>query len=101
MQKIIFICAILILFKINYDIYFVETIRDSKLLELIKINQGTNQKLQDRNNILLEKISAMKGNNIALEARARYELNLVKRGETLLVLPDNYTFKLNKNQIKH
>ena len=56
-----------------------------------EINQQTviNQEFINRNNKMLLKISGLKGSSDALEARARSELNLIKRGEALVLLPGN------------
>jgi cell division protein FtsB len=97
MQKIIFSLAVIILIKLNYDFYLIDVNRYKNILNLIKNQQLNNINLQIRNNNLSDKISAVKGNNIALEARARYELNLIKKDEKLLILPNNYNFKLNKD----
>ena len=50
-----------------------------------------NQELITRNNKMQLKISGLKGSSDALEARARSELNLIKRGEVLVLLPGNDT----------
>ena len=48
-----------------------------------------NKELIDRNNKMQLKISGLKGSSDALEARARSELNLIKQGEVLVLLPGN------------
>jgi cell division protein FtsB len=96
MQKIIFLLAIILLTKINYDFYFSGLNRTKGVLNLIKHQQINNLNLQKRNNNQITKISAVKGDIVSLEARARYELNMVKKNEKLLILPGNYFFKVNK-----
>lgn len=105
MQKIIFLLGLILLTKINYDFYFSGINRSKELINLIKHQQVNNLNLQKRNNNQLLKISALKGDAISLEARSRYELNMVKKNEKLLILPGNYFFKVNKplkiNQSNH
>ena len=96
MQKIIFLLALILITKINYDFYFGGINRTKELTNLIKNQQINNLNLQQRNNNQMVKISALKGDNLSLEARSRYELNLVKKNEKLLILPGNYFFKVNK-----
>lgn len=52
------------------------------LQQQIASQQGSNQKLVDRNQVLKEEIIDLKSGTEALEERARNELGMVKQGET-------------------
>lgn len=91
MQKILFLvlCAIIAIFQ--YELWYGRGgIYDSKALEnSISQQEKTNQKLQDRNDLIVEHLQELKGSADLMEARARKELNLIKPNEMLVVLPDN------------
>ena len=63
--------------------------------DLAKIKTSINQQatldndLRDRNDMMEMKIAGLKGSTDSLEARSRNELNLIKPGETLVLLPGN------------
>ncbi|TXI93857.1 MAG: cell division protein FtsB [Neisseriales bacterium] len=91
MQKILFLvlCAIIAIFQ--YELWYGRGgIYDSKTLEnSISQQENTNQKLQDRNDLIIEHLQELKGSADLMEARARKELNLIKPNEMLVVLPDD------------
>lgn len=91
MQKILFLvlCAIIAIFQ--YELWYGRGgIYDSKTLEnSISQQENTNQKLQDRNDLIVEHLQELKGSADLMEARARKELNLIKPNEMLVVLPDD------------
>lgn len=98
MQKIIFLCLVSLLVVLTYQLkYGLGGYLDNQRLKIQIIKQGkTNLELSNRNNMELIKIEGLKGSSDSLEARARYELNLVKSGELLVLLPGNYAIKSNK-----
>lgn len=55
--------------------------------KMIAAQKKDNLTLYQRNEMMELKIAALKGSNDSIEARARYELNMVKPGETLVLLP--------------
>lgn len=97
MQKILLICLLLVLVVFNLQLHHGHGGMDEDNGVRNKINQQTavNNELAARNQMVLIKIEGLKGSTDAMEARARYELNLVKPGEILVKLPMN-----NLNQIK-
>ena len=96
MQKILlilFLCIVVIFIEqLNYGNGGYQN--NQMIIKQITKQQTINEELINRNSLLEMKIAGIKGSTDALEARARYELNLVKPGETLVVLPENYTIKV-------
>ncbi|HLX53803.1 MAG TPA: septum formation initiator family protein [Aquella sp.] len=61
-------------------------------LQIIKqINKQTvlNRDLSERNNRMVMQIAGLKGSADSIEQRSREELNMIKNGETLVMLPGN------------
>lgn len=98
MQKILFICliGIIILFQMQLRYGRGGYAADDKVKQQIAKARAANATLKDRNALLLLKISGLKGSDDSLEARSRHELNLIKPGETLVLLPGN-EISLSKN----
>ncbi len=96
MQKIlliIFLCIVAVVIEqLNYGNGGYQN--NQIIIKQITKQQAINEDIANRNSLLEIKIAGMKGSMDALEARARYELNLIKPGETLVVLPENYIIKL-------
>ena len=96
MQKILFLCLVGLLVLLPYELKYgrggyLDLMRIQKQIQTqAKVNEG----LANRNSMEQLKIEALKGSIDSIEARARYELNLVKPGETLVVLPGNYAVKV-------
>lgn len=91
MQKILFLVLSAIIAIFQYELWYGRGgIYDSKTLEnSISQQENTNQKLQDRNDLIIEHLQELKGSADLMEARARKELNLIKPNEMLVVLPDD------------
>jgi len=96
MQKIIFVSLMLLIALFVTDLKYGNggISEDQKTLQQIRQQSVVNESLITRNSMMELKISGLKGSLDALEARARYELNLIKPGETLVVLPGNYNIKV-------
>ncbi|MBY0380140.1 MAG: septum formation initiator family protein [Burkholderiales bacterium] len=96
MQKILFLCLIGVIVIFLYQLKHGNGgyADDVKLVKKIGIQTQLNESLYNRNSMLKMKIEGLKGSIDSLEARARYELNLVKPRETLVVLPGNYSIKV-------
>lgn len=96
MQKIILVCLILLIILFTSQLKYGSGgyIDDSSTVKQIGVQTLANESLANRNNMMEMNILGLKGSVDALEARARYELNLVKSGEILVVLPSNYTIKV-------
>ena len=96
MQKILFLCLVGLLVLLPYELKYGR----GGYLDLVRIKQqiqmqtSINNELVNRNSMEKMKIEGLKGSIDSLEARSRYELNLVKPGETLVVLPGNYAIKV-------
>lgn len=91
MQKILFLFLIAIIFIFQLERIYGGggDIDDGRVRnDIIKQNK-LNQDLINLNNQLIIKTSGLKGSSDAIEARARLELNMVKGGETLVLLPGN------------
>ncbi len=98
MQKIIFLCLIglLILFPLQLRYGRGGYEDDAKVKLQISRQLQNNLQIKERNNLALVRIDSLKGSRDALEARARFELNLIKPNETLLLLPGNDMIKKSK-----
>ncbi|MFN8770359.1 MAG: septum formation initiator family protein [Neisseriaceae bacterium] len=96
MQKIILICLILLITVFSYQLKYGSGgyADDKRIVNQIAMQLNLNESFINRNSLLEMKIEGLKGSVDAIEARARYELNLIKPGETLIVLPGNYTVKV-------
>lgn len=90
MQKILLVCLLLILFVFNLQLHNGHDgmSEDKEVQNQIQQQNRINKELADRNQMVVIKIEGLKGSTDAMEARARYELNLVKPGEILVKLPD-------------
>lgn len=60
-----------------------------KVKQEVKKQTSFNNELQERNRETYMQIKGLKGSTEVLEARARMELNLVKKDEILVLLPAN------------
>jgi cell division protein FtsB len=93
MQKLLFLslCGALAFFQ--YQLWYGKGgIYDgNRLKNEITARIVANKKLEQRNNLIVEHLAELKGSPELIEARARYELNLVKPGETLVMLPATAT----------
>lgn len=69
---------------------------NERILHQVAMQEDVNESLDYRNSMLKIKIEGLKGSVDSLDARARFELNLVKPGEILVVLPGNYVIKVNQ-----
>ena len=89
MQKLLFLslCAVLALFQ--YELWYGKgSIYDSyRLNGLIDEQVQDNNKLQERNNNVLDHLEELKGSPALMEARSRRELGLVKANEILVNFP--------------
>jgi cell division protein FtsB len=53
-----------------------------RLTRMLALQKKENEKIQQRNSILIANIESFKNDRNAIEAAARTELNMVKHGET-------------------
>lgn len=91
MQKILFILLLATIGLFQYELWFGRGgIYDStQLSHNINKQIELNQKLQNRNDSVVEHLQELKGSSEMMEARARRELNLIKPNELLVLLPNN------------
>ncbi len=91
MHKLLFLALIALIYMFQIQLrYGHGGLEDNKRMELMIAQQEENNlNLYKRNEMLRLKIAALKGSSDSIEARARYELNMIKPGETLILLPDN------------
>lgn len=91
MQKILFLCLIALIFLFHHQLRYGKGgyVDDNKVRQEITNNALINQGLKSRNESMIMEIAGLKGSRDALEARSRMGLNLVKPGETLILLPGN------------
>ena len=89
MQKILFLCLIgvVILFELQLRHGHGGIVDDAKIKKQIADQKQINSKLMERNSAMKIKIAGLKGSADSLEARSRGELNLIKPGEVLVLLP--------------
>jgi len=91
MQKILFLCLVGLLVLFNFQLQYGHGgyKDDNKVKQQILTTFKINADLKDRNNMMILKISGLKGSDDSLEARSRNELNLIKANEILVLLPGN------------
>jgi cell division protein FtsB len=89
MQKLLFLCliGIIVLFQMQLMHGHGGYVDDERVKHQIDKQKQINAELKDRNSMTEIKIAGLKGSTDSIEARARNELNLVKPGEVLILLP--------------
>ena len=96
MRPLLFVLVSL-LGLLQYQLWFgVSSLPKSlKLRDHTSIQQASNDKLNDRNQVLREEIIDLRSGTEALEERARNELGMVKKGETFFrVVGDKRTSRI-------
>ena len=89
MQKILFLCliALIALFQMQLLHGHGGYVDDNRVRAQIAKQKDLNAQLKERNSKMEMKIAGLKGSTDSLEARSRNELNLIKTGEILVLLP--------------
>lgn len=97
MQKILLLAlgAVIMLFQVQLKEGHGGIIDDNKIKLQVNKQKQINSELRERNSMLEMKIAGLKGSADSLEARSRSELNLIKSGEILVLLPGS-----DLNQVK-
>lgn len=82
--KLLPVIFILLLAFLQYRLWFEPGgIRDvMRLKKELALYQKENDKLKNRNEVLLAQVQHVKQNKEAIESRARRELGMIKKGET-------------------
>ncbi len=82
--KLLPVVFILLLAFLQYRLWFEPGgIRDMmQLKKELAAYQKENEKLKNRNDVLLAQVQHVKQNKEAMESRARRELGMIKKGET-------------------
>jgi cell division protein FtsB len=91
MQKFLFIFLCIVVTWITYQAKFGRGGKSDDLQITAQINKQTrlNYNLSERNNLMVMKIAGLKGSSDSIEQRSREELNMIKSGELLVMLPGN------------
>jgi cell division protein FtsB len=87
MQKLLFLILCTVLTFFQTELWFGKGgIYDNQHLQQVIGQQiNNNQRLYQRNDELISHLQELKGSTEVMEARARYELNLIKPNETLVL----------------
>ena len=86
MKKILFISGLFVLINLNYSLFF----KNNNIFDFLFLNSENNllinkiETLEKKNNDLCIKIKVLSSSSHALENFARYNLGLVKNGETFV-----------------
>ncbi|XOV82050.1 MAG: septum formation initiator family protein [bacterium] len=82
--------AVIVLLYLQYVLWFGQSGHFARqaMQERLAQQQQRVEVLQQRNQILLAEVVAMKGDQSVLEARARRDLGMVKSGEVFYLIPD-------------
>lgn len=89
MKAIIILMSVLLLLM-QYKLWF----GDGSVRQVVDLRQrieeqhGKNEKIRQRNTVLAAEVTDLKTNLEAIEARARSELGMVKKGETFIHIVD-------------
>lgn len=80
----------LLLVWLQYRLWFAEGSlqEQAELKQRLTQLERENARLEEKNNELLEEIVSLKTSNELIEERAREDLGLIKRGETLYLFPE-------------
>lgn len=91
MQKflLIFLCVTISWFHYQSKYGRGGDMDDLQIVGQVRKQIQINHDLSERNNRMIMQISGLKGSTDSIEQRSRSELNLIKPGETLVMLPDN------------
>lgn len=91
MQKILLFFLMVLFLLFQYQIYFGKggNMDNKKIQQQIYKQEQINIELERRNKHVFSKIESLKGKPDDLEAKARFELNLIKPDETLILFPNN------------
>ena len=89
MRAILFVCFLMLGGLFQYWLWYGSGgyIDNDKLEHGLAIQMKLTNDLQKRNSELITKISIIRASNASLEAQSRYELNLIKPNEMLVILP--------------
>ncbi|GGI68654.1 cell division protein FtsB [Shewanella gelidii] len=97
MKRLVFVITI-VLALLQYRLWIGENSLTEyySLEKQIALQQATNAKLIDRNEVLKEEIYELRSGTVALEERARNELGMVKEGETFYRVVNRDSNKIKK-----
>ena len=91
MQKILLLCLIGLFSLFQFQMHFGRGgyIDNDKIKKQIYMQRQINVELEKRNKEMFVRAEGLKVVPDGLEARARFELNLIKPNEILVLLPDH------------
>ncbi|MFT7559679.1 MAG: cell division protein FtsB [Flavobacteriales bacterium] len=89
-MKIIAAFLFIVLLALQYRLWVGEgsLAHVAQLQSLIDIQKSENARLLTENNLLAAEVAALKNGSNAIEAKAREELGLIKKGETFFLILD-------------
>ncbi len=89
-MKVLVATALIVLLWLQYGLWFGQSghFARERMQNQLTQQQQRVEVLQQRNQILLAEVVAMKGDRSVLEARARRDLGMVKTGEVFYLIPD-------------
>lgn len=89
-MKVLVASALIVLLWLQYGLWFGQSghFTRERMHKQLTQQQQRVEVLQQRNQILLAEVVAMKGDQSVLEARARRDLGMVKTGEVFYLIPD-------------
>ena len=87
------VLILLVILALQYSQWFGQSGHFAQARLQHKVTAGEEQvaQIKERNRLLLAEILALKGDNKALEARARSQLGMIKRGEVFYLVPSSDT----------
>lgn len=91
MQKFLFIllCSIIVWFHFQAKYGRGGEVDDQLVMAQIKQQKKLNHDFIERNNQMVMQIAGLKGSTDSIEQRSRTEFNMIKKGETLVMLPED------------
>ncbi|MEM7000432.1 MAG: septum formation initiator family protein [Pseudomonadota bacterium] len=80
---------VVVILALQYSLWFGQSGHFAQARLQHKVDAGEQQvaQISERNRVLLAEIMALKADNQALEARARNQLGMIKRGEVFYLVP--------------
>ena len=99
-MRVLIAVMVLLLAGLQYKVWFSDVgyLAAAKLRETVAQQHSRTAVLEQRNRILTAEVLALKEGLGAVEARARSDLGMIKRGETFFLVPDAASGTDRKNE---
>jgi cell division protein FtsB len=87
-MRFLVVLGVVLLIGLQFRLWFGSSgvVERAELTDRLEMQRQRTQVLRERNRILASEVEALKAGPDALEARARSELGMVKRGETFYLV---------------